>query len=266
MGLPRRSVRGDDRLRESMIRGGAFVPALWPVEVGNVLLHRNPSWANRRRRMVPDLREPLSVAQSKSILFPRPAHGAPRLCSPTTYSSSAASTPENERCARGDLGGSGGKCGRCRRPPARLPRWWSARQGLRQRGKAVRSEQSRGLQQCRATFPLVRARRSRPRLCSLWLEKDGASARPRLEGLAPVWSLMFGQMYEDTPLRNHTPSLGISRMGSRGRPIRLSAKSLRFGDLSLCHLSHYPPFQFVLRRYRVWRRWNHGLSPHCRSE
>ena len=100
----------------------------------------------------------------------------------------------------------------------------------------------------------------------LWLEKDGAFAKHRLEGLTPVCSLMFGQMHEDASLRNRTPSLSLSRMGSRGRPIRLSAKSLRFGDLSLCHLSHYPPFQFVLRRYRVWRRWNHELSPHCRSE
>lgn len=30
--------KATDRLRESMIERRAFVPALWPVEVGNVLL------------------------------------------------------------------------------------------------------------------------------------------------------------------------------------------------------------------------------------
>ena len=51
-----------DRLRESMIEGRAFVPALWPVEVGNVLLT-----ATRRGRITVDewphiLREPRSIA------------------------------------------------------------------------------------------------------------------------------------------------------------------------------------------------------------
>ncbi len=38
-----------DRLRDSLVQGGAFVPALWPVEVGNVLL-----MATRRGRITRD--------------------------------------------------------------------------------------------------------------------------------------------------------------------------------------------------------------------
>lgn len=36
--FPDEASDATDRLRESMIEGGAFVPALWPVEVGNALL------------------------------------------------------------------------------------------------------------------------------------------------------------------------------------------------------------------------------------
>ena len=36
--FPDEASEATDRLRESMIEGRAFVPALWPVEVGNVLL------------------------------------------------------------------------------------------------------------------------------------------------------------------------------------------------------------------------------------
>ena len=36
--FPDEASEATDRLRESMIGGHAFVPALWPVEVGNVLL------------------------------------------------------------------------------------------------------------------------------------------------------------------------------------------------------------------------------------
>jgi len=73
--FPDEASEATDRLRESMIRGGAFVPALWPVEVGNVLLHRNPSWANRRGRMVPDLRESRSVAHRSRSCFHVPRMG-----------------------------------------------------------------------------------------------------------------------------------------------------------------------------------------------
>ena len=47
--LPDEASAATDRLRESMIEGRAFVPALWPVEVGNVLLA-----ATRRRRIAAD--------------------------------------------------------------------------------------------------------------------------------------------------------------------------------------------------------------------
>ena len=36
--FPDEASEATDRLRESMVEGHAFVPALWPVEVGNVLL------------------------------------------------------------------------------------------------------------------------------------------------------------------------------------------------------------------------------------
>ena len=36
--FPDEASEATDRLRETMIEGRAFVPALWPVEVGNVLL------------------------------------------------------------------------------------------------------------------------------------------------------------------------------------------------------------------------------------
>ena len=83
--FPDEASEATDRLRESMIRGGAFVPALWPVEVGNVLLHRNPSWANRRGRMVPDLRESRSVAHRSRSRFHVPRMGR-RACARTRAS------------------------------------------------------------------------------------------------------------------------------------------------------------------------------------
>ena len=43
------ATEATDRLRESMIEGRAFVPAPWPVEVGNVLLT-----ATRRGRITAD--------------------------------------------------------------------------------------------------------------------------------------------------------------------------------------------------------------------
>ena len=36
--FPDEASEATDRLRESMIEGRAFIPALWPVEVGNMLL------------------------------------------------------------------------------------------------------------------------------------------------------------------------------------------------------------------------------------
>ena len=48
--FPDEASEATDRLRESMAEGGcAFVPALWPVEVGNVLLT-----ATRRGRIAAD--------------------------------------------------------------------------------------------------------------------------------------------------------------------------------------------------------------------
>ena len=47
--FPDEASAATDRLRESMIEGSAFVPALWPVEVGNVLLT-----ATRRGRITAD--------------------------------------------------------------------------------------------------------------------------------------------------------------------------------------------------------------------
>ena len=47
--FPDEASAATDRLRESMIEGHAFVPALWPVEVGNVLLT-----ATRRGRITAD--------------------------------------------------------------------------------------------------------------------------------------------------------------------------------------------------------------------
>ena len=48
-GFPDEASEATDRLRESMIEGRAFVPALWLVEVGNVLLT-----ATRRGRITAD--------------------------------------------------------------------------------------------------------------------------------------------------------------------------------------------------------------------
>ena len=47
--FPDEASDATDRLRESMLEGRAFVPALWPVEVGNVLLT-----AIRRGRITAD--------------------------------------------------------------------------------------------------------------------------------------------------------------------------------------------------------------------
>ena len=47
--FPDEASAATDRLRESMVEGRAFVPALWPVEVGNVLLA-----ATRRGRVSAD--------------------------------------------------------------------------------------------------------------------------------------------------------------------------------------------------------------------
>ena len=47
--FPDEASEATDRLRESLIEGCAFVPALWPVEVGNVLLT-----ATRRGRISAD--------------------------------------------------------------------------------------------------------------------------------------------------------------------------------------------------------------------
>ena len=47
--FPDEASAATDQLRESMIEGRAFVPALWPVEVGNVLLT-----ATRRGRITAD--------------------------------------------------------------------------------------------------------------------------------------------------------------------------------------------------------------------
>jgi len=47
--FPDEASAATDRLRESMIEGQTFVPALWPVEVGNVLLT-----ATRRGRINTD--------------------------------------------------------------------------------------------------------------------------------------------------------------------------------------------------------------------
>ena len=47
--FPDEASEATDRLRESLIEGRAFVPALWPVEVGNVLLT-----ATRRGRISGD--------------------------------------------------------------------------------------------------------------------------------------------------------------------------------------------------------------------
>ena len=52
--FPDEASDATDQLREAMVEGRAFVPALWPVEVGN----RDPSRANQRGRMPGDLREP----------------------------------------------------------------------------------------------------------------------------------------------------------------------------------------------------------------
>ena len=47
--FPDEASAATERLRESMIEGHVFVPALWPVEVGNVLLT-----ATRRGRITAD--------------------------------------------------------------------------------------------------------------------------------------------------------------------------------------------------------------------
>ncbi len=47
--FPDEASEATDRLRESLIEGRAFVPALWPVEVGNVFLA-----ATRRGRIAAD--------------------------------------------------------------------------------------------------------------------------------------------------------------------------------------------------------------------
>ena len=47
--FPDEATESTDRLRESLIDGRAFVPSLWPVEVGNVLLI-----ATRRGRITRD--------------------------------------------------------------------------------------------------------------------------------------------------------------------------------------------------------------------
>ena len=47
--FPDEASEATDRLRESLIEGRAFAPALWPVEVGNVLLA-----ATRRGRVAED--------------------------------------------------------------------------------------------------------------------------------------------------------------------------------------------------------------------
>ena len=47
--FPDEATESTDRLRESLMNGRAFVPSLWPVEVGNVLLI-----ATRRGRITRD--------------------------------------------------------------------------------------------------------------------------------------------------------------------------------------------------------------------
>ena len=47
--FPDEANESTDRLRDSLIEGSAFVPSLWPVEVGNVLLI-----ATRRGRIARD--------------------------------------------------------------------------------------------------------------------------------------------------------------------------------------------------------------------
>ena len=48
-----------DRLRDSMIEGRAFVPSLWPIEVGNVLLVATRARPDHQRRLVPTSRNSL---------------------------------------------------------------------------------------------------------------------------------------------------------------------------------------------------------------
>ena len=81
--FPDEASEATDRLRESMIEGRAFVPALWPVEVGNVLLT-----ATRRGRITADEWPGFARASkrcpSKSTPFPCLAYGEPRLRSHTS--------------------------------------------------------------------------------------------------------------------------------------------------------------------------------------
>ena len=66
--FPDEASAATNRLRESMIEGRAFVPALWPVEVGNVLLT-----ATRRGRITadewPGFARASKLCPSKSIPF-----------------------------------------------------------------------------------------------------------------------------------------------------------------------------------------------------
>ena len=87
--FPDEASEATDRLRESMIEGRAFVPALWPVEVGNVLLT-----ATRRGRISagewPRIRAGLDALPIEiDPVSTYPAHGAPRLNSHASIGSPA---------------------------------------------------------------------------------------------------------------------------------------------------------------------------------
>ena len=88
MRLPDEASEATDRLRESMIEGRAFVPALWPVEVGNMFLT-----ATRRGRIAADEWPRICASLEALPIEIDPvsttAHGAPRLDSHVSIGSPA---------------------------------------------------------------------------------------------------------------------------------------------------------------------------------
>ena len=87
--FPDEATEATHRLRESLIEGRAFAPALWPIEVANVLLV-----ATRRGRVDPDEWEqlytnlealPIEIDPvSPSRVWERPSNSRTRTASPST--------------------------------------------------------------------------------------------------------------------------------------------------------------------------------------
>ena len=89
MGLPRRGVRSHRPAARIDDRGACVRPGPVAGRSGQRTPHRNPSGANHRGRMAPDLREPRSVAHRSRPRFHVFAYGEPRLRSHTSIGSPA---------------------------------------------------------------------------------------------------------------------------------------------------------------------------------